>query len=115
MDLLGIPVSDDDARHLVATLPVEGTPDALSAAEQITKGVERAPYAVGLSPAEADSRAGAPQGPDRNSGSLPPLPHSRPQSDTTLSGLQRSPSGKPARTGSITATAASPFGKPQTA
>ena len=30
--LLGIPVSDDDARHLVATLIVEGTPDALTAA-----------------------------------------------------------------------------------
>ena len=41
MRLLGIPVSDDDARHLIATLVVEGTPDALTAAAQITKGVER--------------------------------------------------------------------------
>jgi len=39
--LLGIPVSDDDARHLIATLLVEGTPDALSAAAMIGKGVER--------------------------------------------------------------------------
>jgi len=37
--LLGIPVSDDDARHLIATLVVEGTPDALTAAAMITKGV----------------------------------------------------------------------------
>ena len=46
--LLGIPISNDDARHLVATLLVEGTPDALTAAAQLTKGVERDPYAVGL-------------------------------------------------------------------
>ena len=50
--LLGIPVSDDDVRHLVATLIVEGTPDALTAAGQITKAVERDLYAVGLSPGE---------------------------------------------------------------
>jgi len=37
--LLGLPVSDDDARSLVDTLLVEGTPDALSAAAMITKGV----------------------------------------------------------------------------
>ena len=36
--LLGIPVSDDDARHLVATLLVEGTPDALTAAAMIWEG-----------------------------------------------------------------------------
>ena len=47
--LLGIPVSDDDCRHLIATLLVEGTPDALSAAAMITKGVDRDLYAVGLS------------------------------------------------------------------
>jgi len=50
--LLGIPISDDDARYLVATLVVEGTPDALSAAAQLAKGVERNLYAVGLSPGE---------------------------------------------------------------
>ena len=39
--LLGIPIGDDDARSLVATLLVEGTPDVLSAAAMIGKGVER--------------------------------------------------------------------------
>ena len=50
--VLGIPISDGDARHLIATLVVEGTPDALSAAAMLTKGVERNLYAVGLSPGE---------------------------------------------------------------
>ena len=50
--VLGIPISDDNARALVATLVVEGTPDALSAAAMLTKGVERNLYAVGLSPGE---------------------------------------------------------------
>jgi hypothetical protein len=36
--LLGIPISDEDARHLVATLLVEGTPDAMSAAAMLTEG-----------------------------------------------------------------------------
>ncbi|MEI7759352.1 MAG: hypothetical protein WCJ67_01140 [Thermoleophilia bacterium] len=39
--ILGIPVADDDVRHLVATLVVEGTPDALTAAAQFSKGAER--------------------------------------------------------------------------
>jgi hypothetical protein len=50
--ILGIPVTDDDARSLVAALLVEGTPDAMSAAAMLTKGVERNLYAVGLSPGE---------------------------------------------------------------
>ena len=50
--LLGIPVSDDDCRHLIATLLVEGTPDALSAAVMLQKGLDRDLYAVGLSGAE---------------------------------------------------------------
>ena len=50
--LLGIPISGDDARHLIATLPVEGTPDAPTAAAQLSKGVERGLYAVGVSPGE---------------------------------------------------------------
>ena len=50
--LLGIPVSDDDARRLIATLLGEGSPDALTAAEQLTKGVERDLYAVGLTRGE---------------------------------------------------------------
>ena len=50
--LLGIPISDRDARHLVATLIAEGTPDALTAAAQISQGVERGLFIVGLSRAE---------------------------------------------------------------
>ena len=46
--LLGIPIPGDDARRLIATLLADGTPDALTAAAQITKGVERDLYAVGL-------------------------------------------------------------------
>jgi len=34
MLLLGIPIGDDDARRLNATLLAEGTPDALTAAER---------------------------------------------------------------------------------
>ena len=37
---------------MVASLVADGTPDALTAAAQITKGVERDPYAIGLTPAE---------------------------------------------------------------
>jgi hypothetical protein len=55
--LLGISINDDDARRLTATLLADGTPDALTAAEQITKGVERDLYAVGLSRAERCSPA----------------------------------------------------------
>ena len=44
--ILGIPIGDDDARRLIATLLVDGSPDALTAAEQITRGVERDLYAV---------------------------------------------------------------------
>jgi hypothetical protein len=50
--LLGIAFSDEDARHLIATLLGEGTPDALAAAAQRSKGVERNLSAVGLSPGE---------------------------------------------------------------
>ena len=57
--LHGIPISDDDARHLVATLLVEGTPNALSAAAMITKGVT----AVGSSgqPGSAAARMRCPR------------------------------------------------------
>jgi hypothetical protein len=54
-----IPINHDDARRLIATLLADGTPDALTAAEQFTKGVERDLYAVGLTPAE---RASASEG-----------------------------------------------------
>jgi len=33
--VLGIPVSGADARHLIATMIVEGSPDALTAAAQL--------------------------------------------------------------------------------
>jgi hypothetical protein len=48
MRLLRIPISADDARDLLATMLVEGTPDAMTAAHQLTRGVERDLYAVGL-------------------------------------------------------------------
>jgi len=50
--ILGVPISDDDCRQLIATLVVEGTPDAMTAASQISKGVDRDLYAVGLTPGE---------------------------------------------------------------
>ncbi len=58
MRLHGIPVSDPDARGLIATLLADGTPDALTAAAQITKGVERNLYAVGLSREERPALLG---------------------------------------------------------
>lgn len=48
---LSIPIADSDARHLIATLLADGSPDARTAASQISKGVERGLYAVGLTPA----------------------------------------------------------------
>jgi hypothetical protein len=50
--ILGIPIDDDDARRLVATLLADGSPEALTAAEQLTRGVERDLYAIALSRAE---------------------------------------------------------------
>ena len=50
--ILGIPVADDDVRHLVATLVVEGTPDALTAAAQLARVRNAASYAIGLRPGE---------------------------------------------------------------
>jgi hypothetical protein len=47
--LLGISIDDGDACRLVATVLADGSPHALTAAEQITRGVERDLYAVGLS------------------------------------------------------------------
>ena len=46
--LLGIPIADDDARDLIATLVVEGTPDALPAASMIAKGLDLDLVTVGL-------------------------------------------------------------------
>jgi len=58
--LLGIPVSDDDARRLTATLIADGSRDALTAAEQFTKGVERDLYAIGLTSAERTVKRACP-------------------------------------------------------
>lgn len=54
LHLYGVPVPADDARRLVATLIVEGTPAALSAAAMIEKGVERELYAVALNAGRAE-------------------------------------------------------------
>jgi len=61
--ILGIPIDDDDARRLVATLLADGSPDALTAAEQITRGVERDLYAVGLTRAERTAVLACLEGP----------------------------------------------------
>ena len=45
---IGIPIADSDARHLIATLLADGSPDARTAAGQITKAVDRELSAVGL-------------------------------------------------------------------
>jgi hypothetical protein len=47
--LCGIPVTPEDARHLVATLIADGSPDALSAAEMVGKGIDRDLYATRVS------------------------------------------------------------------
>ncbi len=50
--IFGIPIAGDDVRRLVATLLVESTPDALSAATILEKGVARDLYAVALTRGE---------------------------------------------------------------
>jgi hypothetical protein len=55
LHLYGIPVAPEDARHLIATLLADRSPDALSAAEMISKGVERELYAIALRPEERDA------------------------------------------------------------
>jgi hypothetical protein len=42
----GVPISPEDARGLIATLIAEGSPGAITAAEMLTKGVERDLYAI---------------------------------------------------------------------
>jgi len=59
--LVGIPIGDDDARRLIATLLAEGTTDALTAVEQLTKGVERDLHAVGLTSAERTAKRACPE------------------------------------------------------
>ena len=50
-----ISISAENARHLVATLIADGGPDAITAAELISRGVDRELHAVDLSPAERDA------------------------------------------------------------
>ncbi|MSO95275.1 MAG: hypothetical protein EXQ81_05710 [Thermoleophilia bacterium] len=54
--ILGIPISDGGARGRDETTLVEGTPDALSAAAMLSKGVDREPYAIALTRAERTAR-----------------------------------------------------------
>lgn len=53
--VFGIPLDDEEARRLVATLVVEGTPAALRAAAMIDKGIDRGLYAIGLDADERDA------------------------------------------------------------
>jgi hypothetical protein len=55
LHLYGVPVTPENARHLVATLIADGGPHALSAAKEIQKGVDRELYAVGLERAHRDA------------------------------------------------------------
>jgi hypothetical protein len=55
LTLYGVSVSAENARHIVATLILDGSPDALAAAEMINKGVDRDLYAVALTPAMRDA------------------------------------------------------------
>jgi hypothetical protein len=51
----GVPLDEAAVRRIIATLLVENTPAAPRAAEQLTKGVERELYAIGLAPDERDA------------------------------------------------------------
>jgi hypothetical protein len=57
LTLYGVPVTAEDARHLVASLFADGSPAAMSAAAMIQKGLDRDLYAVALEPAERDAIA----------------------------------------------------------
>ena len=55
LHLYGVPVTPENARHLVATLIADGSPHALSAANEIQKGLDRQLYAVGLERVQRDA------------------------------------------------------------
>jgi hypothetical protein len=55
LHLYGRPVSDQDARNLVATLIEDGTPDAIGAARQIGYALELDRVMVALTPAMRDA------------------------------------------------------------
>jgi hypothetical protein len=53
--LYGVPVHDDDARRLVATLLADTTPEAFSAAHAIGRGLEEGSLLVALTPEQRDA------------------------------------------------------------
>jgi hypothetical protein len=55
LHLYGVPVTPENARHLIATLIADGGPHALSAAAEIQKGLDRQLYAVGLQAVQRDA------------------------------------------------------------
>ena len=55
LTLYGVSVSAENARHIVASLFADGSPEAMSAAAMIQKGVDRDLYAVALEPEERDA------------------------------------------------------------
>jgi hypothetical protein len=55
LTLCGVSVTSENARHLVATLIADGSPDAIAAATLIAKGADRDLYVVGLTPAMRDA------------------------------------------------------------
>ena len=55
LHLFGVPITTEDARHLVATLIADGGPHAITAAGLIEKGLDRQLYAVGLESQQRDA------------------------------------------------------------
>ena len=55
LHLYGCPVTPEDARGLVATLLADGSPEALSAAAAIRKGIDRELYTIALQPFQRDA------------------------------------------------------------
>jgi hypothetical protein len=55
LTLNGVPVTAENARHIIASLFADGSPAAMSAAAMIQKGVDRDLYAIALEPEERDA------------------------------------------------------------
>jgi hypothetical protein len=53
--LFGVPVHEDDARRLVATLISDATPDAFSAAHAIGHGLDQGSRLIALTPRQRDA------------------------------------------------------------
>jgi hypothetical protein len=54
LTLFGVPVTPENARHIVASLIADGSSYAMSAAAVIQKGFDHDLYAVALEPEERD-------------------------------------------------------------